>query len=202
MKRTLRIALVLSFACAVLAVSSNFAQAQKVDLAFGISGLDAPGASTASGNHSPVSLTGGAYPGFSGDVLFLHNFGVGAEIFWKGGQGNYAGDPTLPFRPIFFAFNAVYSPKLTDHVYAELVGGIGAQDTRIYCQGCGDQYYTNYNSDKHFMGDFGGGLKIYPKGGFFVRPEARIYLVNNNLLFSSAHATRFGVSIGYTFGQH
>ena len=202
MKRTLRSALFLCLTCAVLAFCSNFAQAQKVDLAFGVSGVDAPGASAASGNHTPVSLTGGAYPGFSGDVLFLHNFGIGAEIYWKGSQGNYGGDPTLPFRPIFFDFNAVYSPKIVDHVYAELVGGIGAQDTRIYCQGCGNGYNTNYSSDKHFLGDFGGGLKLYPKGGFFVRPEARFYFVNNNLLFSSARVTRYGVSIGYTFGHH
>lgn len=201
MKRTVRIALLLSFACAVLAASSNFAQAQKVDLAFGVSTLDAPGASSASGNHSPVSLTGGAYPGFSGDVLFWHNLGFGSEIFWKASQGNYGGNTTLAFRPIFFDFNAVYAPKLVDHVYLEVVGGIGAQDTRIYCQECGT-YYSNYSSDKHFMGDFGGGIKFYPKGGFFVRPEARLYLVNNNLYFSSAHATRFGASIGYTFGHH
>jgi len=58
-------------------------------------------------------------------------------------------------------------------------------------------------SVNHFLGDFGGGVKLYPtNGGFFVRPEARVYVVNNNQEFSSAHATRYGVSIGYTFGRH
>jgi hypothetical protein len=52
------------------------------------------------------------------------------------------------------------------------------------------------------MGDFGAGLKFYPKGGFFIRPEAKVYLVTNNQLFSSSYATRFGASIGYTFGRH
>ena len=200
MKQTLRIATLLTFACAALAAFSNFAQAQKVDLAFGISTVDAPGASAASGNHQPVSLTGGTYPGFSGDVLFFHNLGIGGEIYWKANQGNYGGDPTLPFRPIFLDFNAVYAPRLASHTYLELVGGIGALDTRIYCQQCGNGYNTNYSSDKHFMGDFGAGIKFYPKGGFFVRPEAKLYLVNNNLNFSSARVTRFGLSIGYTFG--
>ena len=37
------------------------------------------------------------------------------------------------------------------------------------------------------------------KGGFFVRPEARLYLVNNNVDFSSPRVTRYGLSIGYTF---
>jgi hypothetical protein len=202
LKQTLRIAILLTFVCAALAAFSSFAEAQKVDIAFGVSTVDAPGASSADSSHAPVSLTGGTYPGFSGDVLFWHHLGIGSEIYWKANQGNYGGDTTLPFRPIFFDFNAVYSPKLASHTYLELVGGIGALDTRIYCQGCGNGYNTNYSSDKHFMGDFGGGIKFYPRGGFFVRPEARLYLVNNNLNFSSARVARYGLSIGYTSGGH
>jgi hypothetical protein len=202
LKQTLRIAILLTFVCAALAAFSSFAEAQKVDIAFGVSTVDAPGASSADSSHAPVSLTGGTYPGFSGDVLFWHHLGIGSEIYWKANQGNYGGDTTLPFRPIFFDFNAVYSPKLASHTYLELVGGIGALDTRIYCQGCGNGFNTNYSSDKHFMGDFGGGIKFYPRGGFFVRPEARLYLVNNNLNFSSARVARYGLSIGYTLGGH
>jgi hypothetical protein len=198
LKQKLRNVIVLSFACAVLAVFSSVARAQKVDLAFGVSSVTSPSASS---NGNP-SLTGGTYPGFSGDVLFWHNVGIGGEIYWKANQGNYGGDPTLPFRPLYLDFDAVYSPKLASHTYLELDAGIGAIDTRIYCQQCGNGFNTNYNSDKHFMGDFGAGLKLYPKGGFFIRPEARIYLVNNNLNFSSAYVGRFGASIGYTFGKH
>ena len=200
MKQILRTVFVLSFACAGLVAFSNFALAQKVDFAFGVSTVQAPGASSADSNHTPVSLTGGTYPGFSGDVLFWHNLGVGAEVYWKANQRDYAGDPSQPFRPIFLDFDAVYSPKLAKHTYLELVAGIGALDTRIYANGCGNGYNTNYCVDKHFMGDIGGGLKIYPAGGFFVRPEARLYLVNNNLNFSSARVARYGLSIGYTFG--
>jgi hypothetical protein len=198
LKQIFRIAMLFTFSCAALAAFSNFAHAQKVDFAFGVSTVTAPAPSS---NGNP-SLTGGTYPGFSGDVLFWHNLGVGAEIFWKANQGNYGGDPTLPFRPILLDFNAVYSPKLASHAYLDLEGGIGALDTRIYCQECGNGYNTNYSSDKHFMGDFGAGIKLYPKGGFFIRPEAKLYLVNNNLNFSSARLTRFGASIGYTFGGH
>jgi len=188
----------LLFACAALAMFSNFAQAQKVDLAFGVSTLTAPAA-----NSTGPSLTGGAYPGFSGDVLFWHNFGIGGEIYWRATQSNYNSIyGTIPYRPLFLDFDAVYAPKLASHTYFELSAGIGAMDTRQYCNGCGNGYNTNYTSDKHFMGDFGAGLKFYPKGGFFVRPEAKVYLVNNNQLFSSSYATRFGASIGYTFGRH
>lgn len=204
MKQILRVPILVAFVSAVLASCSNFAQAQKMDFAFGLSTVTAPGADSVSindTNHAPVSLTGGTYPGFSGDAIFWHNLGVGGEVYWKATRRDYGGDPTLPFRPVFFDFNAVYSPKLARNTYLELVGGIGGIATRIYCQGCGNGYNTNYSSDKHFMADFGAGLKFYPKGSFFIRPEARLYLVNNNLNFSSPRVTRFGVSIGYTFGK-
>jgi hypothetical protein len=197
LRQTLRIAILLSFACATLGSFSNFAQAQKVDLAFGLSTVEAP----ASNSNGP-SLTGGTYPGFSGDVLFWHNFGIGAEVYWRATQSNYPGVTPTPYRPLFLDFNGIYAPKLASHTYLELSAGIGAVDTRIYCSECGNGYNTNYDSDKHFMGDLGAGLKFYPKGGFFIRPEAKLYLVTNNQLFSSSYATRFGASIGYTFGKH
>ena len=49
------------------------------------------------------------------------------------------------------------------------------------------------------MGHFGGGFRYYFHGHFFVRPEAHLYMIHNNLEFSSPYATRFGVSLGYTF---
>lgn len=200
MKRTFRVVLLLSFACATVATFSNAAQAQKIDLAFGISTITAPGASQGNGvDHAPVSLTGGTYPGFSGDVLFFHNLGIGAEVYWKASQAEYAGQG-FNYRPLFYDFNAVYAPKLASHTYLELVGGIGALSTRFYTGTvCGIYNCSNYQSSNHFDGDFGVGLKLYPAGGFFVRPEARFYLINNNLDFSSNHATRYGLSIGYTF---
>jgi len=206
LRRTLRCALLLSAVCLVLAAFSSSAEAQKIDIAFGVSTTDSPGASQASGNHNPASLTGGAYPGFSGDFLFWHNLGFGGEVFWKGSQGPYPQaiyGSGVNYRPVFYNFNAVYAPKLASHVYAEIVGGIGAQDTHYYqctfgtATSCGGTQQVS--SSNHFDADFGGGIKFYPKGGFFIRPEARIYFVNNNTDYSSYHTTRYGVSIGYTF---
>jgi hypothetical protein len=197
LKRTLRFAILLSLVCTALAAFSNFAQAQKVDVAFGVSTVEAPSA-----NSTGPSLAGGTYPGFSGDVLFWHNFGLGAEVYWRATQSQYPAIPTIPYRPLYLDFNGVYAPKLASHTWLELVAGIGAIDTRIYCSECGNGYNSNYNTDKHFLGDFGAGIKFYPKGGFFIRPEAKIYVVANNQLFSSSYSTRFGASIGYTFGKH
>ncbi|MGD1215274.1 MAG: hypothetical protein ABR861_09845 [Terriglobales bacterium] len=202
MKQTLRIAILSALACAALAAFSNFAQAQKVDLAFGVSTVTAPSASFTEGVETAPSLTGGAYPGFSGDVLFWHHMGIGSEVYWRASQSSDYLGSGFNYRPLFYDFNAVYSPKLASHTYLELVAGIGSLSTRFYTgTSCGPYSCTNYQSSNHFMGDFGAGIKFYPKGGFFVRPEARLYLVNNNTTdYSSSYVTRFGASIGYTFG--
>jgi len=203
-KRTVRVVVLLSFACAALATFSNSAQAQKIDLAFGLSTIDAPSASscgTCDGNpYLPQSLTGGAYPGFSGDVLFWHNLGFGAEVFWRGTSSQNYLEPGsgVNFRPVFYNFNAVYSAKLAPHIAAELVGGIGASDTHF----SQSSIFGNsgvLSTSNHFDADFGGGLKLYAHGGFFIRPEARFYIIHNETNYSSNHATRVGVSIGYTF---
>jgi hypothetical protein len=206
LKQTLRIAILLSFACVALAAFSNFAQAQKIDIAFGVSTIVAPSASSCGacdGNpYVPQSLTGGAYPGFSGDVLFWHNLGFGAEVFWRGTTSqNYFPQfegPGVNFRPVFYNFNAVYSAKLAPHIAAELVGGIGASDTHFSQSSIFGNSGVLSTSD-HFDADFGGGLKLYAHHGFFIRPEARFYIIHNETDYSSNHATRVGASIGYTF---
>lgn len=202
MKRTVRVALLLSFASAALAIFSSSAQAQKIDLAFGLSTIDAPSASNCGncdGNpYVPQSLTGGAYPGFSGDVLFWHNLGFGAEVFWRGTTSDNYLDSGVNFRPVFYNFNAVYSAKLAPHIAVELVGGIGGSDTH-FSQSSIFGSSGVLSTSNHFDGDFGGGLKLYATKGFFIRPEARYYIIHNETNYSSNHATRLGVSIGYTF---
>jgi len=204
LKRTLRIAVVLTFACVALVSFSSVAQAQKADIAFGVSTFDGPGASNANGlDHQPVSLSGGAYTGISGDVQAFHHIGLGGEIFWRASQAQNYNGQGFNYRPIFWNFNAVYAPKIASHTYLELVGGIGALDTHYYTGTyCGYYSCSTYSSVNHFDGDFGAGIKFYPHGGWFIRPEARFYLINNNWDFSSNYTTRYGASIGYTFGAH
>ena len=101
-------------------------------------------------------------------------------------------------------FNAMYARRFSKYFGAEALAGIGGESIRFYSnsyQNC-DIYgnCTNYMSSNHFMGDFGGGLRFYPYGNFFVRPEMRLYLINNNAEFSSSHPVIYGVSIGYAFG--
>ena len=207
MKHTVRLAILLTLICAGLAAFSSFAEAQKIDIAFGVSTTIAPGASFVNGVENFPSFSGGAYPGVSGDVLFWHNLGVGAEVFWRASSAGCAPslcgfDSGITYRPVLYNFNAVYSPKLASHTYLELVGGLGALDTHYSActlsgSSCGGSQLIS--SSNHFDVDLGGGIKFYVKGGFFVRPEARFYWINNNTDFSSDHTTRVGASIGYTF---
>ena len=173
--------------------------AQQFDVAFGVGTLTAPSASSATGSHAPVSLTGGAYPVFSADLLLKRQFGVSGELAWRASQNLYGG--FQPYRPLFYDFNGIYAPKLGKHAAAELSAGIGWESLRFY-QGftsCGAISCTDFVSSNHFMGHLGAGLRYYFRGHFFVRPEADLYLINNNQEFSSARATRFGVSLGYSF---
>ncbi len=196
-KLFLSITLAFSFAF----ISSN-AFAQQFDLAFGVGTVTAPSPAEATGDHFPQSVGGGTFLTFSGDYLLKRHFGVGGEVSWRASQNSYAG--VAPFRPIFYDFNGIYAPPLGKKAQAEFQAGIGAESARFYqnffnCNGFTGTC-TNYVSSNHFLGHFAAGIKLYAHGNFFVRPEAHLYLVNNNFEFTGARATRFSVSIGYTMG--
>ena len=179
-------------------------QAQQIDAQFGISGIKAPSATSFdlnSTDHSPQSLGGGVYPGVAADVIIWHNLGLNGEISWKASQGLY--QATYPYRPILYDFNAVYARKVSRVGFA-LMAGLGAESIRFYqdfstCNSLGQ--CTNYVSSNHFLGHVGGALRLYVTHSVYVAPEAHYYFVHNNLEFTSAHATRFGVNVGYTFGR-
>ena len=177
-------------------------QAQGFDVAFGISTVHGTSATNAGPNNAPVSVGGGVTPSFSADFLFLKHFGVGGEVAWRATQANYL--DIINYRPLFYDFNAVWAPPIAPKVVPEFQAGIGAESIRFYtgsvqCSGFTGQC-TNYQSSNHFMGHFAAGLRLYPFGHFFVRPEVHVFLVNNNQEFSSGKVERYGVSIGYTFG--
>jgi len=178
--------------------------AQQIDVALAGGSLASSGNGFSGGSFLPTE-GGGAFLGFNGDVLFKPllggNLGVQAEVNWKASQGLYAGQ--IPYRPLFYDFNAIYAKRFSKYVGVEALAGIGGESIRFYSDSYSCDIYgdcTNYVSSNHFMGDVGGGIRFYPYGNFFVRPEMRLYLINNNEEFSSSHPVRYGVSIGYEFG--
>lgn len=202
MTQTLRLPLLFFVVCALIASSSTLARAQKnFDVSAGISTLDAPGAHVANGiNNQPDTLTGGVYLNFNGDFIFWKNLGVEGEFVRKQSEGLYIVD-NLPFRPLYFDANAIWTKKFFKRFTAEIEGGAGEESIRFYTGGCGSGCYAAKN---HFMIDGGAGVKIYPLNWWFarhifIRPEGRFYLVFNNQQFSSDKVIRYGASIGYTF---
>jgi hypothetical protein len=180
------------------------AQAQQFDLSFGVGTVVAPSSSrvvqTPSGPALVTqSLSGGAYPNFGLDFIFYHNLGIGFNVAWRASQGLYQG--FQPYRPFFYDVDAVYAPPLGKRAQLELSAGIGAESVRFYTPvvSCNFTGCSNFVSSNHFLGQFGGAVRLYVTPRIFIRPEAHIYLVNNNIEFSSARATRVGVSIGYSF---
>jgi hypothetical protein len=170
------------------------------DAAFGVSTIKSSSATTSGGLLFP-SISGGTYPGFSADFLIHHHFGVEGELYWRASQNLYGG--YQPYRPLFYAFNGIWAPKLTKNISAELMAGVGGEDVRFYGYTNCSSFFgcTTYTSSNHFMGDFGGGIRAYLWHDLFIRPEARVYLVNNNAEFSSGTIVRLGASIGYSFGR-
>ncbi len=187
------------------------AHAQQFDVAFGVGTVGGQPASDgqpidpitgALPDHLNQSIGGGGYPAFSGDFLFKKNFGVGAEVAWRGHQS--VDQFFQPFRPILYDFNAVLAPYIGKRVQAEAQGGIGWESIRFYtpflnCSGGPFGTCTNFVSSNHFLVHAGGGHRFYITSGFFIRPEGHIYFVRNNQEFSGPRVTRYGVSIGYAF---
>jgi hypothetical protein len=171
------------------------------DIGFSVGTLTAPSSTSASGNHSPQTIGGGAYLGFSGNFLFRNNLGFGSEVSWRASRNLYQG--FQPFRPIFYDFHATYAPNVGQHAQLEFIAGIGGLSTRFYSPfiACDIFACTNYASSNHFMGDVGAGVRFYVYNGIFLRPEFREYFIDNAFEFSSGHASREGVTLGYAFGR-
>ena len=191
--------ILLSVVSGFLLALSAMAYGQQFDAAFGINGLKAPSASNAGPDYSPQTIGGGVYPKFSADFLFWHNAGINGEVSWRVGQNLYQG--FQPFRPVFFDFNGIWAPSLGKRAAVDLMAGIGAESVRFYqpTYNCGFTGCTNYTSDNHFMGHFGGGIRLYVTSNVFVRPSVDLFMVHNNFEFSGARATQFGLSVGYSF---
>jgi len=152
---------------------------------------------------------GGAYLNIGGDaVFFQHNLGINVETAWRATQGTYLAQE-INYRPILTDFNLLWQPHLTKKIGLDLMGGIGAADTRFYSPGPSEPGVANYESTDHFMEHLGGGIRYYLYHRLvFVRPEVHYYHIQNNnnstsdtgFNFNSNNVVRVGASIGLTLG--
>ena len=188
-----RLSLLVASFCLVFLLGST-AQAQQFDLAFGVSTVTAPESTP-----NAQTIGGGAYLAFGMDFLFYKNAGVAFNAAFRASENLYQAQQ--PFRPFFYDVDAIWAPPIGKRAQAELSAGIGAESVRFYTPfvNCNFVGCTDFVSSNHFLGQFGAGLRFYLTPKIFIRPEAHLYLVNNNVEFSSSRATRFGVSLGYSF---
>jgi hypothetical protein len=192
----------LSLALLIALTFAVGSQAQEFDGAFGFGTVTAPSA-----NNGFPSLSGGLYPSFSGIFRLKRHIGFGGEVSWRARQALYGANNgtaffVVPYRPIFYDFNAVYGTTMKkSRIGADVMAGIGGEDLRFYQSfySCGAFSCTNYQASNHLAWHFGGDIRLYVWGHMFVRPEAHYYVVHNNAEFNNVSASRFAVSIGYSF---
>ncbi len=189
----------------------NLAHAQGVSAYFGM------GTATDKSNGQEVDpplgdigpRMGGLFGKFGADFMFRPKLGFGAEYTFKFSQGNYAGQEGLNYRPTFYDFNAIYHPLTGTgrRVVPELQGGLGGVDLKFYATGqscittnvC--QNLSQYlQSSNHFQLHGGAGVRLYVRGGIYVRPQIDIHWVHHLNEFGSDWVPEYGVAIGYTFG--
>ncbi len=185
---------------------AQLASAQQGDIMIGGGTLLSSSPASGVGNFQQPAEKGGAYINITGDVIgFKRRIGFGVETAWRASQGNYPDYEDTTYRPILTDFNAVFQPKITKKIGADLFGGIGIASTRFYVPEVVSCSYVsgciNYSSSDHFMEDVGGGLRYYVWHHFFVRPEIHYYHIQNNVEFNSDNVFRVGGSIGYTIGN-
>jgi len=192
----------LTSAC-TLVLFAGLAGAQQIDIAVGGSTLYSFKPITASEAFLPPPEKGGTYPTVSAEVFPWGRLGINGELAFRYKQGLYNGYQN--FRPILYDFNAVYAPRISRKITAEVMAGIGGQRLIFYnsfnsctaaTSGC-----VAYISSNHFLGHLGVGVRYNFWRHFFIRPEAHYYLINNNFEFHSDNLFRVGASIGYTLGS-
>jgi hypothetical protein len=187
-------------ACAAL-LFATLARAQHVDVAVGAGTLFSTKNPTASLSYLPPAEKGGIYPSFSIARILQNRFGYNAEVSFRDKQGVY--NNFQKYRPILYDVNAVFAPRLSKKITADLMGGIGGETILFYnpygnCgfpSGCS----THLNSN-HFLFHLSADIRYTVWRQMFVRPEAHYYRIANNTIdFHSDNVLRLGASIGFTF---
>jgi hypothetical protein len=186
----------------------QFAHAQGADVFFGLG--SATDKSTGQlidtfgdGNLYPAPALGGTFGTFGADFMFKPTLGVGGEYSFRFTQGPYAG---LNYRPKLYDFNAIWMPlSISKKIAPEFQAGIGGATLSFYYPAQCDQFAcsssTYLESSTHFQAHLSAGLRIYVKGGIYIKPQIDGHYVHNLYQFGSDWVPEYTVSVGYTFGR-
>ena len=207
MLKNLRFALVPAF---VLSLLAPIAGAQtRFDAYFGL------GTATVGSTHQSIDFSGsgvslstpsmdGLFGTFGGAVMLKRGIGFGGQATLRFRQGDYAG---LEYRPVFYSFNAIWTPRLGDRIMPEFQAGLGGVNMRFYNPyfyyfNYDTGQYTNYaGSTNHFQLHASAGLRIFLTYHIFIRPTLDYHWVNNFTWFKSNSVPSYSIAIGYTTGD-
>ena len=196
-----------------LCLSSQFAQAQAdFSAQFGV-GTARVGSSGQSidtlgdGNLYNTPSMGGAFGKIGADVMLTPHLGIGGETDFRFSQAAYAG---LNYRPVFYDFNAIYTPTRSDRrIVPEFQGGIGGVSLKFfypqqYCDafaGCSSSN-TYLESSNHFQFHLAAGLRFYVTSHLYVEPQVDAHYVNNFFQFGSNWVPEYSASVGWSLASH
>jgi len=156
------------------------------------------------GTATSTPRLGGLFATVGGEFMVTPHFGAGAEINWRGGQGNYSG---LNYRPIFYDFNGIWQPFSSKRFVPEVQAGIGGvrvgfSANQTLCDqlvGCSTESLGSEGSN-HFQAHFAVAARLYVTPHVFFRPAVDAHYVNNFFQFGSNWVPEYTMGLGYSFG--
>jgi hypothetical protein len=194
----------------IMLLSAVIAEAQpRVDVYFGM-GTARDESSNAyvdlfgTGSYSQTPALDGTFGVVGGAVMLKPSLGIGAEVKFRFRQGDYAG---AGYRPVFYDFNGIWTPRLGKHIMPEFQGGLGGLQMRFYDPTSpyydyySGQYTTYAGSANHLQLHAGAGLRIFIAPRVFLRPQLDYHWVRNNQWFKNDGILAYTLSIGYRSGE-
>ncbi len=207
MLRDFRFAIVSIF---FVLLSTAFAEAQpRFDVYFGMGTARDASTNTyvdllGTGTYSLTPDLDGLFGKFGGGIMLKPSLGFGAEVTLRFRQGDYGG---AHYRPVFYDFNGIWTPRLGERIMPEFQGGLGGLNMRFYDPLSSyydyytGQYTTFVGSSNHFQLHAGAGLRIYVTPNVFVRPQVDYHWVKNNVWFKDNGVLAYTLSVGYSIGK-
>ena len=203
-----------------LLIGAQLASAQGVSAYFGLgsatnSATTSPGCGAkqifddVTGVCEPGPTMGGAFGVFGADFMIKPHFGVNGEYSFRFAQADYLPAAALKVRPSFYDFNAVFQPFAGEsRIVPVIEGGVGGAKLSLYFnqQGCVTSICQNSSqvvaTANHFLVHGAVGVKLYVKGGIFVKPQFDARWVHNlDEQYGRNFVPEYTVAIGYTFGR-
>ena len=187
------------------------AHAQSFEAHIGASGVNAKSSGLnvdtfGDGNFYRTPSLDGVMMNLGAGFMLTPRFGFGGEFAFKPAKSDYAG---LNYRPLFWDFNGILHPApQSKRVVPEIQAGLGGVNLRFYypqgdCNvfaGCYSQN-TYLQSSNHFQLHAGAGVKLFVTEHMFVEPKVDIHYVHNFFQFGTNWVPRYGVNVGYRFGE-